>query len=932
MTARSPCRHPGTALAVALACSLFIAGCGRDSPEALAKAGDALLAKGDPAGAVVQYKAAVQQDGGQAGVRLQLGRALLASGDAINAAVELNKARELGTPPAEVVPLLARAIVATGDHKRLVNQFEGQDLGNASANAALKVQLATAWAALGNPVKSRAALDGALAAQPQFGPAQVLQARLQAAEGNVDQALADLEKVLAADPKLTEAWIARGELLALGKGDRAAARKAFERALAIDPFSVPAHSSLASLAAADRDVPGIRTQAAALRKVLPQHPHALYMEAQADLVEGKPEAAREKAQQLLRVGPDNVGVLMLAGAAEGQLRSYVIAESHFVKAMTIDPQSESVRRSLALTYVNLGQHPRALDVLKPLIGPDSRDAAALALAGEATLRNGDPRAAEQLFTRAAQRNPGDPYVKTSLAMTQMQRGNIDRAFDELRAVSASDSTATVADMAIISARFARSEWPAALKAIDVAIAKTPKDPALLELRGRAQIAGGNPVAGRASFEEALAIDPKYFAAAVSLTRLDLQEKKVDEAARRLQAAMKADPRNVYAGLGLAEVRAKAGAPVAELQKILADTISANPTDGRPRVALVDMLLRAKNIREALQVGQDAGAALPNDAAVLDALARAQMAAGETQQALSSYRRLTNVDPKDVRVLQRLAELYRAAGDRKNAEAMWRRIAEVQPQFQGIESRIVELLMADKRGDEALAEARSMQPRSNTMDSVIGYLYEATVHQRAKAFVPMADSLRAGLKQHPGEPEIAIRLYQALLATGRKDEAARLAERWPKDNPKDGEFETELANGYLANNDVANAERVLRAVTTRLPNQIVALNNLAYVLASQKKPGGVALVERALAASAENASMLDTFALALSVEGQLPRAVDVQRRAVNLAPEDPMLRLNLARLALQAGDKATARDELDALAARGRDFPLHAEVLKLQRQL
>ena len=79
-------------------------------------------------------------------------------------------------------------------------------------------------------------------------------------------------------------------------------------------------------------------------------------------------------------------------------------------------------------------------------------------------------------------------------------------------------------------------------------------------------------------------------------------------------------------------------------------------------------------------------------------------------------------------------------------------------------------------------------------------------------------------------------------------------------------------------------------------------------------------------------MLDTFAVALSVEGQHGRAVDVQRRAVNLTPDDPAMRLNLAKLAIQAGNKALAREELDALAARGKDFPLRAEVEKLQKLL
>jgi Flp pilus assembly protein TadD len=46
------------------------------------------------------------------------------------------------------------------------------------------------------------------------------------------------------------------------------------------------------------------------------------------------------------------------------------------------------------------------------------------------------------------------------------------------------------------------------------------------------------------------------------------------------------------------------------------------------------------------------------------------------------------------------------------------------------------------------------------------------------------------------------------------------------------------------------------------------------------------------------------------------------------PDEPSLRLNLARMYLQAGDKAQARTELDTLAKLGKRFAEHAEVTEL----
>jgi predicted Zn-dependent protease len=79
-------------------------------------------------------------------------------------------------------------------------------------------------------------------------------------------------------------------------------------------------------------------------------------------------------------------------------------------------------------------------------------------------------------------------------------------------------------------------------------------------------------------------------------------------------------------------------------------------------------------------------------------------------------------------------------------------------------------------------------------------------------------------------------------------------------------------------------------------------------------------------------VLDTLALALAADKQVPAALDVQRRAVELAPEAKQLRLNYAKLAVQAGDKALARQELLQLQTLGAAFPGQAEVTRLLQGL
>ena len=76
------------------------------------------------------------------------------------------------------------------------------------------------------------------------------------------------------------------------------------------------------------------------------------------------------------------------------------------------------------------------------------------------------------------------------------------------------------------------------------------------------------------------------------------------------------------------------------------------------------------------------------------------------------------------------------------------------------------------------------------------------------------------------------------------------------------------------------------------------------------------------------ALMDTLAAALAADRQLDKAVAVQKQAVERAPEDGQLRLNLAKLYIKADQKGMARGELERIGKLGRNFPQQEEVSKL----
>lgn len=911
-----------------LVLALTAAACSSDSPQTLLASGQQFAAKGDQAAAAIQFKAALQLDPKFTEARVQLGKALLASSDPAGAVLELTRALDEKAAADAVVPDLARALVLSGDYKKLTSTYNDLSLQDKKAAAELKSQLATAWGALGERERTQAAVSAALSAVPDHGPALVLQGRLLAGEGKFREAMVVLDKVLQQPVKLHDAWHLKGEIQELVENNPKAAAESYREALKIERDFVPAHLALIGQSVRARDIPAAKKQAELLRAARPTHPMTFLIEAQLAYMDKNIPLARERAQTLLRVFPNNMQVLIINGAVESELGNLLQSEAHFAKAIQLNPSSFVARRNLAEVYVRLGQPAKALETLQPMVSGANPRVEALSLAGDAALRLGDAAGAEQFFLRAAKVAPDNTRLQTAVALSQLSRGEATKAFADLEQL-AERSTDTYANEALFSARLKRREFDAALSALDAMQKKAPDKSGLLELRGRVYLEKRELPAARKAFEAALQKDKASFAAVTGLTNVDVAEGRFDNALQRLQDTFKAQPRNHYALLAMAEIKVLNNAPLEEVRRLLADAIQLAPSDPQPRLLLIDQLLRKRQFKDALVAAQDAAAALPNDTRVLEAVGRAQLESGDVEQGISTFRKLAAADENSAPAYLRLGEVFKASGRRPQAEAALRKALEIDPNLQVAQNSLLDLLIVSGRRSEALAFARKLQAdRPRQPD---GYLLEGAYHARGKDVDAALAAYRSGLAKN-GRSELARALFKQLQAADRRAEADQFGATWMKSHPEDLRFEYLMAEANVLNNEHAQAERRLARVLAAFPDNVLALNNMAWVLAQQGKPGASKHAQRAVDLVPGNATLLDTLATAQASEGQLPQALKTQQRAVELAPDNHDVRLGLARLAVQAGNKDLARSNLQRLRDLGPAYKQQAEVARLSQSL
>ncbi|MCE4557539.1 XrtA/PEP-CTERM system TPR-repeat protein PrsT [Pelomonas cellulosilytica] len=904
---------------------LALAGCWKPSNQELLAAAQKHFDQHEYRAAIVQLMNVLQTEPNSATARHLLGSALLASGDAAGAEVELQRALDAGVSPDKCVPELARAVLTASGPDRVIQKFGATRLTDAVAAAELNVTLAQAHIAKKQVAEAGAAVQTALKLNPQSLPAKLLQVRLTAAAGQLREAAAQLDSVLAGDPRAGAAWQLRGDLLrSEGRNDDALA--AYAKAVELDTNDIASRSSALELLLVKREKATAVQQLEELRKVAPNHPRTILFTALMALESNELEKAREGAQKLLRINPENPRYLQLDGAVQARLGAPAQAEASLSKALHIEPSQDGIRLMLAQLMLQQGQPARSLQILQPLLSANTTSVDALRLAGRATLVSGDTKAAEALFERAVKLKPDDVASRVSASVSRLSRSIDDKDLMALQELSAQDPGPS-ADFALIAAQLRARHLDQALAATERLEKKEGMKAIALHLAGRVQLEKRDVPAARRAFEAALKSTPGYYPAASALAALDLQDGDADKARRRLEGVLEVSPNNVDARMALFSIRARQGASRDDLADMLRAATKLHPSAVQPRAALINLELGRQQPKAAVTVAQEALAALPGDPELLDLLGQAQLAAGNIAEAQSAFSKFGTAQPQSARPLLRLAQVEMVAKRPEQAVVNVKKALLLEPDNPEVIKLLTVAQLAAGRSRDAMQAARALQGKPST--AALGWVLEGDIAAASNDWRAAADAYRHSLEREP-TTESAIKLRTALVAAKLDNKA--MERTWIKDHPGDTGFLSYLAGAELDAEQFPEAEQHYRRVAEINPKDAIAWNNLAWLAGRRKDPAALDYIRKAQALLPKEALFLDTEADVYAMAGQLDRALQTQEAAVAMAPNRTILRWRLANLYVQAGKKESARRELTRLVDLGDKFDKVGEARALLAKL
>ena len=909
-------------LAPVMAVILILSACGKPmDAQALVAEAKQYQQQGNDKAAIIQLKNALQQSPNDPEIRYLLGTLYNREGDIQSAEKELNKALDLGMDPVKVLPSLSRAWLGMGKFQRVLDETEKlSDTGNFAELLTLR---GNASLALGKFEEAKALFEQALQDKPGFADALTGLARYSLARNDIESAMNFSEEAVKLNPENSDVVLFRGDLLrAQNKIDEALAD--YDKAIKLNPESEAAYINRATISISTKEFKAAQADLDAVRKIAPGSLLAAYTQALLDFSQGKHAVALETLQQILSSAPGHLPSVLLAGATQFALGSLSQAEQYVKQYLKAIPNNLYAIKLMASIQLKNNQIRQAITTLTPALKSVQQDPQLFALAGEAYMRSKDFTKASEYFEKAGELAPGNASLYTALAMSKMGQGDNKSAIADLEQAAQLDDQSGRAGVMLVLTHLQLREFDKALKAVESQLAEQPDNPLLHNLKGGIYLGKKDLAKARASFNQALSIQPDYFPAISNLARIDMQENHPEAAQQRFEDVLKRDKGNVQAMNALAGIAIARG-DKEDATGWLEKASRENPGELQPALQLGAHYLAMNDPGKSLALAKKLQGAHPDNLSVVELLARSYLATGDKDAALENFQKLAARLPDSAPAQLQLAQVYSSMQNNRAAANSLKRALTIKPDLWEAKLLQAQLAVGADRVEDAFNISRDLQKQHEKLP--VGFELEGDLQMRQKNATAAAAAYEKALNRQKNS-QLLIKLHTALSQSGKEKQADQRISQWLKENPTDAVTRTYLAGVYLAGKKYEPAIKEYQTILKQHPDHAATLNNLAWIYQQKKDPAALEYAEKAYEQTPDSPAILDTLGWILVEKGDAERGTALLHKAVTAVPEAAEIRYHYAVGLFKSGNEAEARQELEKLLDSDKPFPQRDEAKKL----
>ena len=813
----------------------------------------------DMPGAIIQLKNALKQDQKMLAVHLLLGKALFRNGDLKSAEAAFEEALKQGVSRGEIALPLGQVYLALGRPEAVIERIDATGLP-----AALQVEVLTmrgnAYVDAGNNRQAIQSFAEARALDPKSTSPLIAEVPLLLTAGQLDRAKQNANKALELAPNNAYAWNMKASVLH-ATFDRAGALAAYDRALSLEPRLVDARVARAALlidlkrgADARKDLDFLLTSAS-------DEPRASYLRAVLAAQQGDGPAIAAALGEVTRVidalPPPWLArreQLLTTGAlAHHGLGNYQKAREYLDIIISRNSRNIGARKLLASIYVDTKDFGRALPLLESLRKVAPEDSQVLFLLGSIHLAQRRYLQATELLERAAART-GSAEMNRTLAFSQLGLGRNELGQASLEKAVAADPGDTLAGTALPTLYMRQGKTPEALQVAEAMVKRDPVNLAALNFLGSVKGATGDKAGARTAYRQVLAKDPAFHPSALNLVRLDVKEKRFDEARRRLDGMLttRRDDTDVLFEYGMLEQRA---GRVAEAIRYLQKASELQHRDVRPALTLIDLHMSQRQNEQALNVAQTLASKLPDNVTVQLALGRTYLALGDVGNARTVFNGATRFAGYDAESQFVIARLQMLAGNSDGAAFSVQKALQGRPDDPAVLALMVEI--ETRRGDAGKADAALKMLATKYPNRVETALASANLAMFRGQYVSAVAAYRTALSREESTAN-ALALATAHLAAGEAGKAVTFLEGWVKTRQNDIAAKKALAESQFRAGQLSAARESYMRVIEAEADDAATRNNYANLLLQLNDPGAQEQAEKALRLAPNNPAYADAW--------------------------------------------------------------------------
>ncbi len=794
-------------------------------------------------------------------------------------------------------------------------------LKNEAERANVHLAMAELHLAKGEKDKAAQAAKAALSIDAKLLDARVFLARLYVSDQNWSAALGELEAALRENPKYAAAYEAAIIQVYLGRYDEAV--KLFEKAVQND---VNPPASLAGAAAALQlrgDHRGALASIASADSQKPQDPLITLQTLNIYLGQGDAANARTLIKQATYI-PEVIRDAYLSfieNFAEDKARSRAVsdaltriiffgargwhdqAEENCNLLVKLAPDNSFAYTVLANVYLATGKPEKEIATLKRLVEVASKDYRHRVRLGRRLIEIGQFQEARKQFETAAKEDPKATEPVLQLGAYFLRMAQYDLAADQ------------------------------ANKALKI----EENNPRALALLASCQLAERKMDEARATLRritESKGV-PKGDLPYVQLAELDLLDGKTDKAIVQYREAVEANPKSVYARMGLGEALRMKG-NVRDAIEQFREVLALDATFSPALIALSRAYRDANRLDLSLEYCEQAAEINPSAVEVRFELAAIRLAQRKFDEAAAEYTRILKDRPNDYRARLGIAQALFESGERQPALDQLRDLLSQAPQLVPARAALVSFYKRlgeiDKAQTELETLARAPGPEvPGAYDLAVLYLHK----DRLDAALEIADQQ---LKAKDQDTAFLILRGTILQLKGKLVEALETFQKALTQLPKNARLASLVANAYVAAEKPSDARRVIDAtdlgpelqgayrkliehLSTGGENARLvanALNQAALYADANWLTLARDQYERLLKTVPNNLAILHLLASIYERLGDRPKAIETYQRMLQVNPEHEPALLRLAAHHLADKNLEGAAAVYRTLLAKKRD--------------